>query len=238
MWYAWSWLLFAFITYNVCFHVHSDAGEDEGDLDFSALLKATKKWDELHLFLQIKKITLNSSAFPLPCDLDPVLISLWLAGTRSLRRKNPTLMCGNCSRMPIQASTRKSPFSMASPTWGACWNVWKRWRSSPSTARVRGFEHEVKGSCYERHKLQKKCEFHCRREMEGGNKQSFLWGNVFLCLSSLPAIAAFLKRLESCYSVEKGKKIVLRCEVVNPNIQVKWLKNGQEIKPSAKYVIK
>lgn len=50
--------------------------------------------------------------------------------------------------------------------------------------------------------------------------------------------AAFLKRLESCYSVEKGKKIVLRCEVVDPNVQVKWLKNGQEIKPSAKYVLK
>lgn len=63
------------------------------------------------------------------------------------------------------------------------------------------------------------------------------WGNVFLRLSCLPALAAFLKRLESCYSVDKGKKIVLRCEVVDPNIQVKWLKNGQEIKPSAKYMI-
>ncbi|XP_056153739.1 myosin-binding protein C, fast-type-like [Lampris incognitus] len=48
---------------------------------------------------------------------------------------------------------------------------------------------------------------------------------------------AFLKRLDSCYSVEKGKKIVLTCEVVDPNVQVKWLKNGQEIKPSAKYVM-
>ncbi|XP_058478019.1 myosin binding protein Cb isoform X1 [Solea solea] len=48
---------------------------------------------------------------------------------------------------------------------------------------------------------------------------------------------AFLKRLDSCYSVEKGKKIVLRCEVVDPDIQVTWLKNGQEIKPSAKYVM-
>uniref|UniRef100_A0A8C6PGQ0 Myosin-binding protein C, fast-type n=1 Tax=Nothobranchius furzeri TaxID=105023 RepID=A0A8C6PGQ0_NOTFU len=48
---------------------------------------------------------------------------------------------------------------------------------------------------------------------------------------------AFLKRLESCYTVEKGKKIVLSCEVVDPNVQVKWLKNGQEIKPSAKYVM-
>uniref|UniRef100_A0A4W6BPI6 Myosin-binding protein C, fast-type n=1 Tax=Lates calcarifer TaxID=8187 RepID=A0A4W6BPI6_LATCA len=49
---------------------------------------------------------------------------------------------------------------------------------------------------------------------------------------------AFLKKLESCYSVEKGKKIVLRCEVVDPDVQVKWLKNGQEIKPSAKYTLK
>uniref|UniRef100_A0A3B3CFW9 Myosin-binding protein C, fast-type n=1 Tax=Oryzias melastigma TaxID=30732 RepID=A0A3B3CFW9_ORYME len=48
---------------------------------------------------------------------------------------------------------------------------------------------------------------------------------------------AFLKRLESCYTVDKGKKIVMSCEVLDPNAQVKWLKNGQEIKPSAKYVM-
>ncbi|CAL8285016.1 unnamed protein product [Merluccius merluccius] len=48
---------------------------------------------------------------------------------------------------------------------------------------------------------------------------------------------AFLKRMDSCYSVEKGKKIVLTCEVFDPNVQVKWLKNGQEIKPSAKYIM-
>lgn len=32
----------------------------------------------------------------------------------------------------------------------------------------------------------------------------------------------------------KGKKVVLRVEVADPNAEVKWLKNGQEIKPSAK----
>ncbi|XP_076008440.1 myosin-binding protein C, fast-type-like [Genypterus blacodes] len=48
---------------------------------------------------------------------------------------------------------------------------------------------------------------------------------------------AFLKKLESCYTVDKGKKIVLRCEVFDPDVQVKWLKNGQEIKNSAKYVM-
>ncbi|XP_046888045.1 myosin binding protein Cb isoform X5 [Hypomesus transpacificus] len=48
---------------------------------------------------------------------------------------------------------------------------------------------------------------------------------------------AFLKKLESAYSCEKGKKIILSVELVDPNAQVKWLKNGQEIKPSAKYII-
>ncbi|XP_034567664.1 myosin binding protein Ca isoform X2 [Notolabrus celidotus] len=47
---------------------------------------------------------------------------------------------------------------------------------------------------------------------------------------------AFLRKLDSAYSVEKGKKIQLTVELADPNAQVKWLKNGQEIKPSAKYV--
>ncbi|KAL0984374.1 hypothetical protein UPYG_G00140600 [Umbra pygmaea] len=47
---------------------------------------------------------------------------------------------------------------------------------------------------------------------------------------------AFLRKLESAYTVDKGKRIVLSVEVVDPNAQVKWLKNGQEIKPSAKYI--
>lgn len=61
---------------------------------------------------------------------------------------------------------------------------------------------------------------------------------TFFISPFLPSTPAFLKRLDSCYSVEKGKKIVLRCEVVDPDVQVKWLKNGQEIKPSAKYILK
>uniref|UniRef100_A0A8C1JIQ5 Myosin-binding protein C, fast-type n=1 Tax=Cyprinus carpio TaxID=7962 RepID=A0A8C1JIQ5_CYPCA len=48
---------------------------------------------------------------------------------------------------------------------------------------------------------------------------------------------AFLRRLESAYSVNKGKKIVLSVEVTDPNAEAKWLKNGQEIKPSAKYIM-
>ncbi|KAM9780003.1 myosin binding protein Ca [Neosynchiropus ocellatus] len=47
---------------------------------------------------------------------------------------------------------------------------------------------------------------------------------------------AFLMKLDSAYSVDKGKKIQLSVEVADPNAPIKWLKNGQEIKPSAKYV--
>ncbi|XP_028841225.1 myosin binding protein Ca isoform X2 [Denticeps clupeoides] len=47
---------------------------------------------------------------------------------------------------------------------------------------------------------------------------------------------AFLRKLEDLYSVDKGKRIVMSVEVADPDTQVKWLKNGTEIKPSAKYV--
>ncbi|CAB1457459.1 unnamed protein product, partial [Pleuronectes platessa] len=47
---------------------------------------------------------------------------------------------------------------------------------------------------------------------------------------------AFIRKLEPAYSVNKGKRIQISVEVADPNASVKWLKNGQEIKPSAKYV--
>ncbi|XP_042360589.1 myosin binding protein Ca [Plectropomus leopardus] len=47
---------------------------------------------------------------------------------------------------------------------------------------------------------------------------------------------AFLRKLDPAYSVDKGKKIQLTVELTDPNAPIKWLKNGQEIKPSAKYV--
>ncbi|XP_028979558.2 myosin binding protein Ca isoform X2 [Esox lucius] len=47
---------------------------------------------------------------------------------------------------------------------------------------------------------------------------------------------AFLKKLEECYSVDKGKRVQMHVELHDPDVHVKWLKNGVEIKPSAKYV--
>ncbi|XP_068097309.1 myosin-binding protein C, fast-type-like isoform X2 [Hyperolius riggenbachi] len=47
---------------------------------------------------------------------------------------------------------------------------------------------------------------------------------------------SFAKRLDQCYSVDKGHKIKMFVEVTNPDLVVKWLKNGQEIKPGAKFV--
>lgn len=46
--------------------------------------------------------------------------------------------------------------------------------------------------------------------------------------------SAFLRKMEPAYSVDKGKKIQLSVEVTDPDAPVRWLKNGQEIKPSAK----
>uniref|UniRef100_G1KB38 Myosin-binding protein C, cardiac-type n=1 Tax=Anolis carolinensis TaxID=28377 RepID=G1KB38_ANOCA len=43
---------------------------------------------------------------------------------------------------------------------------------------------------------------------------------------------SFVKRLEPAYQVDKGQKIKLVVELANPDDEVKWLKNGQEIQVS------
>ncbi|KAK7176463.1 hypothetical protein R3I93_000640 [Phoxinus phoxinus] len=48
--------------------------------------------------------------------------------------------------------------------------------------------------------------------------------------------AAFLRKLDPAYQVEKGHKIKMEIEVANPDAEVKWLKNGQEIHPSGRYI--
>ncbi|XP_054872046.1 myosin-binding protein C, cardiac-type [Amphiprion ocellaris] len=48
---------------------------------------------------------------------------------------------------------------------------------------------------------------------------------------------AFLKKLDPAYQVTKGQKIKLAVEVANEDVEVKWLKNGQEIQPTgSKYI--
>nr|XP_019935893.1 PREDICTED: myosin-binding protein C, cardiac-type isoform X1 [Paralichthys olivaceus] len=49
--------------------------------------------------------------------------------------------------------------------------------------------------------------------------------------------AAFQKKLDPAYQVTKGHKIKLAVEVANSDVDVKWLKNGQEIHPTgSKYI--
>ncbi|KAM9366083.1 myosin-binding protein C, cardiac-type [Symphorus nematophorus] len=48
--------------------------------------------------------------------------------------------------------------------------------------------------------------------------------------------AAFLKKLDPAYQVTKGHKIKMAIEVANPDVEVKWLKNGQEIHPTGRYI--
>lgn len=48
------------------------------------------------------------------------------------------------------------------------------------------------------------------------------------------SFTAFLKKLDPAYQVEKGHKIKLQIEVANPDAEVKWLKNGQEIQKTGR----
>uniref|UniRef100_F1RH20 Myosin-binding protein C, fast-type n=1 Tax=Sus scrofa TaxID=9823 RepID=F1RH20_PIG len=48
--------------------------------------------------------------------------------------------------------------------------------------------------------------------------------------------AAFTKKLDPAYQVDQGNKIKLVVEISDPDLPLKWYKNGQEIKPSSKYV--
>ncbi|XP_053114539.1 myosin-binding protein C, cardiac-type [Hemicordylus capensis] len=48
---------------------------------------------------------------------------------------------------------------------------------------------------------------------------------------------SFVKRLDPAYQIDKGQKIKLMVELANPEDEVKWLKNGQEIHVSgSKYI--
>ncbi|KAG8430709.1 hypothetical protein GDO86_020095, partial [Hymenochirus boettgeri] len=47
---------------------------------------------------------------------------------------------------------------------------------------------------------------------------------------------AFLKKLDPAYQVDKGQKMKLVVEVANLDAEVKWLKNGQEIRVSGRYI--
>ncbi|XP_069804690.1 myosin-binding protein C, fast-type-like isoform X1 [Dendropsophus ebraccatus] len=47
---------------------------------------------------------------------------------------------------------------------------------------------------------------------------------------------AFTRRLDNCYTVDRHQKIKMQVEITNPDLPIKWLKNGHVIKPSAKYV--
>lgn len=53
------------------------------------------------------------------------------------------------------------------------------------------------------------------------------WGQWRWC-------SAFQKKLEPAYQVSKGHKIRLTVELADPDAEVKWLKNGQEIQMSGR----
>ncbi|MED6266944.1 Myosin-binding protein C, slow-type [Characodon lateralis] len=48
--------------------------------------------------------------------------------------------------------------------------------------------------------------------------------------------AAFAKKLDPAYQVDKGGKIRLIVDLADPTVDLKWYKNGQEIRPTPKYI--
>ena len=56
-----------------------------------------------------------------------------------------------------------------------------------------------------------------------------IWGPV-----SPPPPPAFIRKLDPAYQVDKGNKIKLMVELSDPDLPLKWYKNGQLIKPSTK----
>ncbi|KAL0962882.1 hypothetical protein UPYG_G00346700 [Umbra pygmaea] len=47
---------------------------------------------------------------------------------------------------------------------------------------------------------------------------------------------AFAKKLEPAYQVDKGSKIRFVVDLADPTLDLKWYKNGQEIRPTPKYI--
>uniref|UniRef100_A0A8B9HU93 Myosin binding protein C, slow type n=1 Tax=Astyanax mexicanus TaxID=7994 RepID=A0A8B9HU93_ASTMX len=47
---------------------------------------------------------------------------------------------------------------------------------------------------------------------------------------------AFAKKLDPAYQVDKGGKIRLIVDMADPTVDLKWYKNGQEIRPTPKYI--
>lgn len=63
----------------------------------------------------------------------------------------------------------------------------------------------------------------------------FFTSVFFFCMTFLFVFIAFAKKLEPAYQVDKGGKIRLVVDLADPTVDLKWYKNGQEIRPTPKY---
>lgn len=72
-----------------------------------------------------------------------------------------------------------------------------------------------------------------------GERHTFLWfsiGCITIVMGYYLFCKAFAKKLDPAYQVDKGGKIRLVVDLADPTVELKWYKNGQEIRPTPKYV--
>ena len=62
-------------------------------------------------------------------------------------------------------------------------------------------------------------------------KGFFQFKGLFFSISE-----AFSKKLDTAYQVDKGGKIRFMVDLADPTVDLKWYKNGQEIRSTPKYV--
>lgn len=124
------------------------------------------------------------------------------------------LMCGRFSETLDQMNTRRLPLHMESQILGVCCGGWRKYQKKKRKAKV---------------KLWYWLSFY------------FIVFFFFFVLLSIVAVVtfflvAFSKKLEPAYQVDKGGKIRLVVDLADPTVDLKWYKNGQEIRPSPKCV--
>lgn len=158
-------------------------------------------------------------------DFHPHILPSYPAplGSLNSRRILQRWMSGISWSMLDLTSMRRSPSRMASRIWEACWRGWRRFQKRRRRARASDQIYEATVAYHD-----------AQGTLHLGVTLKKITIGLFcpLCL-----FTAFAKKLEPAYQADKGAKIRLMVDLADPTVELKWYKNGQEIRPTPKYGI-